>query len=129
MNTITIIGRICTDLVLNFATGDKPVVSFNIAKDRDYSKDEKEERKRLGKRVTDFFRVVVWGYKAVNLCEHMYKGCQIAVTGELRTGDYEDKEHKKKSHTEILATGRIDYLHKPSRDLHTKDFNDIPERG
>ena len=67
------------------------VISFKIAADRTYNREE-----------TDFISVVAWREQP-SLCQDMKKGSLIAVEGSLQTRQYEDKQGNKRTAYEVVA--------------------------
>lgn len=59
---------------------------------------------------TEWFRVVVFGKRAVWLSENLRKGAVVAVKGKQRTSSYEDREGAKRYKTEILADDVTPFL-------------------
>ena len=109
MNNSSIIGRISTDLVLRIKDNNRSVVAFNMVVKRRYSEEIRKVRIEHNEKVDDYIRCFAEGITAINLCTFMSKGCKIGFNGEIR--NYLDD--KKKSHTGLLVTSYIEYLHKP----------------
>ena len=92
MNSINLIGNICSAPELKQTTNGKSVVSFNLAVSRPYAKD-----------TTDFIPLVIWGQPAEYISRYATKGTKIAVSGKLTTRNYEDKQGNKRTAFEVLV--------------------------
>lgn len=92
LNKAIIMGRITHDLELKQTTNGTAVLSFSVAVDR-YSKD--------GEQQADFINCVAWGKSAEFIGKYFARGRMIAITGNLRTRTYDDKNGSKHYVTEI----------------------------
>lgn len=100
MNNVVLIGRLTRDPELRFIPNSgKAVARFAIAVNREFSK-EKE---------ADFFNIVVWGKPAESCANYLQKGRLVAVNGNLRNNNYEDKNGTKHYTIEIVAQ-RVEFL-------------------
>lgn len=91
MNTVALIGRLTMNPELKSTTSGKCVTSFCIAVDRTYGKD------------TDFIDVVAWEKTAEFVSRYFEKGSLIAITGEIQTRNFEDKNGNKRKAVEVIA--------------------------
>ena len=98
MNKTVLIGRMCADVELRYTQAGKGVASFTLAVNR-FKKDDG----------ADFIKCTCWGTTAENLAKYQGKGSQIAVSGRIRTGSYNDKDGKKVFTVEVVAE-EIEYL-------------------
>ena len=96
INSVVLMGRITRSLELKKTQSGKSVVQFSIAVDRKYQKQGEE-------RITDFFNLVAWGSTAEFITKWFDKGDMIAVTGEIQSRNYEDKNGNKHTAVEILV--------------------------
>lgn len=80
MQFITVNGRLSADAETR-TVGDGTVTSFNLASDQGYG----------DKRVTNWFRVSVWGKKGAGAAPYLLKSGQVTVVGELEIGEYNGK--------------------------------------
>ena len=92
LNNITIAGRITRDPELRKTGSDKSVVSFTVAVNRRFNRDE-----------SDFINVVAWNQRADFLAKYGDKGALVGVEGRLQTRNYEDKDGKLVYVTEVVA--------------------------
>jgi single-strand DNA-binding protein len=100
MNNVVLIGRLTKDPELRFIPNSgKAVARFSIAVNREFSK-EKE---------ADFFNIVVWGKTAEYVANYSQKGRLIAINGNLRNNNYEDKNGTKHYTVEVVAN-RVEIL-------------------
>lgn len=100
MNNVVLIGRLTKDPELRFIPNSgKAVARFSIAVNREFSK-EKE---------ADFFNIVVWGKTAEYVANYSQKGRLIAINGNLRNNNYEDKNGTKHYTIEVVAN-RVEIL-------------------
>ena len=91
MNIIILSGRTVRDIEAKDIGNGRKVANFTLAVDR---------RTSDGK-ATDFFDCKAWGKTADVLAKYAPKGKQIAVTGELQTRSYEDREGNKRKAYEV----------------------------
>ena len=63
--------------------------SFTLAVERQFKGSD-------GKPIVDWIDFVAWEHNADFLCRYFDKGVKVAVTGELQTRTYEDKNTQKK---------------------------------
>jgi single-strand DNA-binding protein len=114
MNVVLLIGRLTRDPELRYTQSGKAVANFNLAVDREHSKEK----------VTDFFRVIVWNKQAENLSKYSGKGRLVAVRGNLQTRSYEDKQQITRQITEVIAE-RIQYLDWGNKDGNQNQGNNM----
>lgn len=103
----TVIGNLANDVVLRTReTSDTPFAILRIASDRRY-------RDKEGNRRTDFVSVKVWG-KVAELCEkYAYKGCKLAVSGDLETIIPEGEE---RANGFLVKADNVEFLSPPRKD-------------
>lgn len=102
MNNTVLIGRLTCDPTLRFIPQSGTAVArFSIAVNREFKKE--------GQPDADFFNIVVWGKSAENCANYLKKGRLVAVNGNLRNNNYEDKNGVKHYNIEIHAN-RVQFL-------------------
>lgn len=102
MNQVILIGRLTRDPELRFIPNSGTAVArFSLAVNREF--------KREGQPDADFFNIVVWGKQAENCANYLKKGRLVAVNGNLRNNNYEDKNGVKHYNVEINAN-RVEFL-------------------
>ena len=94
LNKVIIQGRIGQDIELKQTQSGVSVVTFNIACDRNFSKDK----------VTDWFTIVAWRNTAEFIGKYFKNGDAILLSGELQTRSFEDKQGNKRTVTEVVAS-------------------------
>ena len=100
MNSVNLIGNLCSDVEVKELSGDKKVANFRIAVDRG--------GKEAG---ADFFRISVWDHQADVCSEYLCKGRKVAIEGRLRSRSWED-EGGKRSAVDVVAN-RVEFLSPP----------------
>ena len=100
MNTVTIIGRVGQQPTLRYTTGNTAVCELSLAVDNPRT-DEPE-----------WIPVVTWGRTAEAVAEHVDKGRQIAVVGELRVTTWQPDEGPKRHDLKVHAR-EVDFLARP----------------
>ena len=96
MNHVILMGRLVRDPELRHTQSGIPVVSFRIAVDRRFSKEQ-------GERQADFIDIVAWRQTAEFIQKYFSKGRMIAVHGSLQVREWQDKEGNKRWSTEVQA--------------------------
>lgn len=96
LNCAVIMGRLTADPELKTTNSGISVVSFCVAVDRKYQKDNED-------RQADFINVTAWRQTAEFICKYFKKGQMIAVQGSIQTRSYEDKNGNKRTAVEIVA--------------------------
>ncbi len=101
INSVVLQGRLTHDPELKTIPNGTPVVSFNIAVQRSYTKNE--ERK------TDFVDIVAWRQTAEFVCRYFRKGMSIGITGHIQTDTYTAKDGTSRKRFEVYAD-KVDFL-------------------
>lgn len=101
MNSVILVGRLCTDIELSYTQSQKAVARFTLAVDR-------------AKEGTDFIRIVVWDRQAENCNNYLQKGSRCAVQGRIHTGSYKGKDGKTVYTTDVVAD-RVEFLNSRER--------------
>lgn len=95
MNKVVLIGRTTKSPELRYAPGTGTAVCrFTLAVNRPYKKDE-----------TDFINCVAFGKIAETIAQYVLKGRQVAITGSIRTGSYENNAGDKIYTTDVVLDG------------------------
>jgi len=92
-NKVILVGRITQDPQLRTGMNGN-VVTFNLAVNRNYSKEDKQ---------ADFFRIVCFGKNAEFVASYLRKGRLILIDGSLRNNSWTDRDGKQRVTTEIIA--------------------------
>ena len=97
LNNVTLMGRLVAQPELKQTASGTNVVSFTLAVDRSYVA-KGEERK------ADFINCVAWRSTAEFITRYFDKGQMIALTGEIQSRNYEDKNGNKRTAVEVLVS-------------------------
>lgn len=97
MNNCSFVGRLTSTPELKTTPSGVSVCNFSLAVERKYGNSE-------GVKPVDFIDMVAWKSQAEFLCKWFDKGVRVAVTGELQTRMYEDKDGKKVKVAEVLVS-------------------------
>ena len=91
MNNVVLMGRLTRDPELRYTQGNtsQAVTRFNIAVDRNYSRDKKQEMEARNQPTADFINCTAWGKLGENIAKFTGKGLRVLVTGRIQTGSYE----------------------------------------
>lgn len=91
MNNWNGMGRLTTDPELRTTQSGKSITSFCVAVPNRYDKDADPY----------YIDCVAWEKRAETICKHFRKGKMIAITGELQTRKYEDRQGKTRKAVEV----------------------------
>lgn len=104
MNKVVLIGRLTADPELKFLPGNGTALAyFNLAVDKNLSKDKKQEFEQQGKPTADFIRIVVWGKQAESSANYLAKGRLCGVAGRIQTRSYDKDDGQRVYVTEVVA--------------------------
>lgn len=124
MNSVNLIGNLTRTPELRTA-GETPVTTLRIA----FSTRAKQGEEWID--VSNYIDVTVWGRQAELAIEHLEKGRQIAVTGTLKTGEYESSKFHdgegqaaKLTRVEVIAS-ELTYLAKPRERIVNEDGSPV----
>ena len=94
MNSVNLVGRLCTDTDLKVTQSGKNYTRFRLAVDRGYVKSGEE-------RQSDFFSIIAWNKTAEFISKYFSKGDRIGITGTLRTDNYTAQDGTKRESVEV----------------------------
>ena len=97
MNLCAFIGRLTATPELKTTVNGKSVCNFSLAVDKRFSNAN-------GEKEVSYIDFVAWNSQADFLCKWFDKGVRVAVTGELQTRMYEDKDGRKIKVAEVLVS-------------------------
>ena len=92
MNKIFLIGRLTNDPEVK-VTGNTQYAKFTLAVDKRFKKE--------GEATADFFNCVAFGKRADVINQFFFKGSKIAVSGEMQSSKYTDKDGNKRTSWEV----------------------------
>lgn len=95
INNVTIMGRLTADPELKATNNGTSVTSFSIAVDRRFTPAGSDK-------ATDFINCVAWRGTAEFIAKYFRKGDMIAVTGEIQTRSYTDRDGNKRTAVEVV---------------------------
>lgn len=95
MQIITIAGRLGRDAELRNTNGSDPVCGFSVAVDGRQGREK----------VTNWYRVSLWGKRGEVLVQYLTKGAQVTVVGEFSLSEYEGKPQLNVRASEIALQG------------------------
>lgn len=83
MKNLTIAGRITRDAVTRSTQQGEKVTGFSVAVDDGFGQNKR----------TLFFDCSMWGKRGDALAQHLGKGSQVTVSGDLSTREHEGKTY------------------------------------
>lgn len=83
MKNLTIAGRITRDAVTRSTQQGEKVTGFSVAVDDGYGQNKRAM----------FFDCSLWGKRGDSLAQHLTKGSQVTVSGDLSTREHEGKTY------------------------------------
>jgi len=111
LNKVMIIGNLGRDPEMRYTPSGRPVTTFSVAANRQYTNAEGEKQTE-----TEWFNVVAWG-KLAEICnQYLAKGRQVYVEGRLQTRQWEDAQGTRHTSVEIVANEMIMLGSRPSED-------------
>jgi len=127
MNNVVLIGRLCADPELRYASSGVATCSFRLAVDKGLSKGKKQEMESKGQPTADFINIVVWNKLAENCANYLAKGSLVAVQGKIQSRSYDAKDGTKRYVTEVVANN-VEFLEWGNKDSQQNDSDfDIPD--
>lgn len=96
INTVILMGRLCSDVDLRTTESGLSVAQALIAVDRRYQKQGAEKQ-------ADFIPVVFWRNTAEFVAKYFFKGDMIALEGALQSRKYQDKNGNDRTAYEVVA--------------------------
>lgn len=97
MNKVILVGRLTRNPEVRYSQGEKPtaVARYTLAVDRRFKRD--------GSPTTDFIPCVVIGKSAEFAEKYFRQGMRVAISGNIQTGSYTNKEGVKVYTTEVYV--------------------------
>ena len=100
MNIYNFTGRLARDCEQRFTQGGMAICSFSVAVDYGFG-DNKG---------TNWIRCTLFGKRAEGgLPQYLMKGAQVAISGELKVREYDDKEGNKRTSVEV-SVDKLDLI-------------------
>lgn len=104
VNKIILVGNLGADPELKRTPNQRAFCHLSVATNHVF-KDQSGHRQQK----TEWHRVTVWGETAEHCARFLTKGRTVFIEGRLETRSWEDKEGKKRSATDVVAT-RVVFL-------------------
>lgn len=95
LNNVTLLGRLTGTPELKTTNSGQSVTAFTIAVERRFQPKD-------GDKLTDFINCVAWRNTAEFISKYFAKGEPIAVTGEIQTRKYQDKNGNNRVAVEVV---------------------------
>ena len=97
VNKVILIGNVGADPDVRYLEGGTAVANIRLATTETFN--------RNGERIeqTEWHTIVLWRGLAETAEKYVKKGMKLYIEGKLRTRQWEDKDHNKRSTTEIYA--------------------------
>ena len=95
LNKVILMGRLVKDPELKYTPSNVAVVSFTVAVDRRYQKQDEKQ--------ADFINVVAWRSAAEFVSKWFRKGQMIALSGSIQTRTWDDSDGNRRYVTEVIA--------------------------
>jgi len=92
INNITLMGRLTADPEIRYTASEKAVLNFTLAVDK--------RRRDDG---ANFISCVAWEHTAKFIKDYFGKGSMIAITGEIDTRKYTDKDGNSRTVFEVIV--------------------------
>ena len=98
MNIVTLIGRTTKEMELKQTNSGKSVVSFALAVNKDFKKED-------GTYDADFIDCVAFDKRAEAIAKYVHKGDRLAINGKISTRTYTKKDGSTAKAVEIIVDG------------------------
>ena len=103
INNVVLVGRLTRDVELRSTQSGLSFARFNLAVDRNLSKEKRDEFTQKGMPTADFINIIVWGKMAEVCANYIGKGRLVAVSGRIQTGSYQGADGTRKYTTDVVA--------------------------
>ena len=100
LNKVILIGNLGADPELRMTNAGSAVMTLRLATTRSYLDKNKTRQEN-----TEWHQVAIWGKRAEGLAKILKKGSRLAVEGEIRYSEYDDKDGVHRWRTTIHAIG------------------------
>jgi single-strand DNA-binding protein len=98
VNKVILLGNLTRDPELHFTENKKPVCSFGVATNRNWTTETGKKRDE-----PEYHRLVAWEKLADFCSTYLRKGRKVYVEGRLHTRSYAGKDGIEKAATEIVV--------------------------
>lgn len=128
MNVVTLVGNLCKNNEIRYTSGEnaRAILRNTIAVQRKF------KNKETGQYESDFISIQAFGKTAEFINQYFHKGSKIGVTGEIRTGNYTNKDGQKVYTTDVIVNDAEFVSPRSESDNNTNNaqnygFIDVPE--
>lgn len=128
MNVVTLVGNLCKNNEIRYTSGEnaRAILRNTIAVQRKFKDRE------TGRYESDFISIQAFGKTAEFINQYFHKGSKIGVTGEIRTGNYTNKDGQKIYTTDVIVNDAEFVSSRSESDNNTNNaqndgFIDVPE--
>jgi len=119
MNIYSFTGRLGRDCETRFTQAGMAICSFTVAVDYGYGENKG----------TNWIRCSLFGKRAEGgLPKYLVKGTQVAISGELKVREYEDKEGNKRTSVDV-SVDKLDLIGGRSESQGGGDFGGSQSSG
>lgn len=119
VNKVMLIGNLGKDPDILYLEGNIPVSKFPLAT----TESHKDKNGKLISQ-TEWHNIVLWRGLAELAQKYLHKSSLVYIEGRLKTRHWEDKDHNRKSITEIVAENLIMLDRRP--DMNIEETPEIP---
>lgn len=102
VNRVVLIGNLGKDPEIQYLEGNIPVAKFSLATTETF----KDKTGKTNSQ-TEWHTVVLWRGLAELAQKYLHKSSLVYIEGRLKTRNWEDKDHNKKSATEVIGDNLI----------------------
>ena len=102
VNKVILVGNLGSDPQIRYTPQGTAVANFSVATTEKFTNKNGERESR-----TEWHRIVAWSKLAEICSEYLKKGKQVYIEGRIQTRQWDDKEGKKRSTTEIIANNMV----------------------
>lgn len=102
LNKVILIGNLGKDPEIQFLEGNIPVAKFPLATSETY----KDKSGNIMSH-TEWHNVVLWRGLAEMAQKYLHKSSMVYIEGRLKTRNWQDRDHNRKTITEIVADNLI----------------------
>lgn len=128
MNVVTLVGNLCKNNEIRYTSGEnaRAILRNTIAVQRKF------KNRETGQYESDFISIQAFGKTAEFINQYFHKGSKIGVTGEIRTGNYTNKDGQKVYTTDVIVNDAEFVSSRSESDNNTNNtqndgFIDVPE--
>lgn len=122
INKVILVGNLGQDPEVRYMPNGSAVANFSVATSESWKDKQTSEQKYR----TEWHRVVVFGKLAEIAGEHVKKGAQVYLEGQLQSRKWQDQSGQDRYTTEVVINpigGTLQILGSPSDNVHQQQQN------